>query len=198
VESCADNADPSTDQQAGEREVAQAVEAFQRATDSETACSLLTEDGQRYVVENFGSGKFGNCEDFPSSGEASSEPPPKVAPVGVSGDFALAVVQFGGETDESFVYTLKRVDGNWLIDCPCVVPNPDQIELGESDEAKDYANSAKGLEAAGQEETDGDFDPVIAVGDVALAYQSDGGSAPTLLVNDGNGWRVAPISVGAY
>jgi hypothetical protein len=152
------------------------------------------------VVENFAHGEVGSCEEIPStgSGEASDEPPPKVAPVGVSGDFALAVIQFGGEYNESFVYSLKRLDGEWLIDCPCVIPNPDQIAAGESEEARDYANSPEGLDAAGQEETDGDFDPVIAVGDVALAYQSDGGSAPTLLVNDGNGWRVAGISIGAY
>jgi hypothetical protein len=197
---CADKAETSADDRADEEAVADVLQRGMDAKDPETQCSLLTDAGRRYVIENFGNGKASRCEDIPVSppSEQSDEPAPEIGPVGVSGDFAVAVIRFGGETAENFVYTLRREGGEWLVDCPCVVPTPDQLEAGESTEAKDYVNSPEGLDAAGQEDTDGDFNPVIAVGDVALAYQADGGSAPTLLVNDGNGWRAARISVGAY
>ena len=197
---CADQAEPSAGERADEQAVEHAVQRAMSAKDAETQCSLLTDAGRQYVVDNFAQGKVSRCEDIPvsGSGEQSDEPAPKVGPVGVSGDFALAVIQFDGELDESVVYTLRRVDGDWLIDCPCVVPTPEQVDAGESKDAEDYINSPEGLGAADQEVTDGDFNPVKAVGDVALAYQADGGSAPTLLVNEGNGWRVAPISIGAY
>jgi len=193
-----DNPGNSETDAAAEQEVIAAVDGFHSARDAEGFCSRLTEDGRDYVVENFGE-NIDECEQLFEGAEVGEDAePPKVDPVGVEDDFALAIVQLGGEYDESLVYTLRRQDGEWLIDCPCVVPPPDEFVTDESasNDAEAYINSPQGLSAADQEETDGDFESARAVGDVALAYPSDG-SVPTLLVRDGNGWRVAPIGLGA-
>ncbi len=184
-----------------EHDVVAAIDSLNGARDAESYCAQLTDAGRTYVAKNFAEGGPANsCEQAFGPAEAATPPAklPKVDPVGVEGDFAIAVVQFGGEYDESLIYTLKREDGKWLIECPCTIPDPSQLVSDDdaSGDAQDFINSPEGLSAAGQEDTDGDFNPVVAVGDVALAYQRGGASAPTLLVNDGNGWRVAPISVG--
>jgi hypothetical protein len=195
----ADTTGDSDDEASAERAVVATINAFNSSGDGATYCAKLTDAGRDYVAQNFAEGgPATSCEQAfgPATEPQPPEKLPKVDPVGVDGDFALAVIQFGGKYPESFVCTLKREDGRWLIDCPCVVPSPDQLGGAVDSDAADFANSPEGREAAGVEETDGDFAPVIAVGDVALAYQS--GGAPDLMVNDGNGWHFAPLSVGAY
>jgi hypothetical protein len=195
----ADAGEDSESEANAEHEVVAAVDSLHRSDDAPSYCDQLTEAGRRYVMRA-GDGDAESCEQvFEGEAFPANARVPRVDPVGVEDDFAVAVVRAGGEYDESFVYTLKREDGRWLIDCPCVVPTPDQLVANESEsaEAQEYINSPAGLTAADQEDTDGKFDPVIAVGDVAFAYQSQAGFAPTLLVNDGNGWRVLPTSLGA-
>ena len=181
-----------------ERDVADTVNSFQQASDAEQQCALLTDSGREYVTENFAYPQpAGSCEEAlnPQPGEKDS--PALVGPVGVEGDAAVAIVRFraGQAYEENLVYTLRRQDDRWLIECPCVVPDQDELGGEPSDDALDYINTPSVLDETGYADTDGDYEEVLAVGDVGFAYGP--GGPPTLLVNDGNGWRLSEISLGS-
>src|SRR4051794_30115930 len=91
-----DTPGPSEDERAAEQEVVAAVNAFNGPRDAQEFCSALTDAGENYILENAGKKGAESCRDL--VGDTKFQRPaqlPKVDPVGVEDDFAVAIVQLG-------------------------------------------------------------------------------------------------------
>jgi hypothetical protein len=201
-----DDEGPDRTDPAAEQKIVAAVNIFHRAItegNGERACGELTAAGREELADQFAENGENICEAISKDKPARRGKAvlPRVEPVGVEGDFAVAVIQFPGEREENLLYTLIQEDGEWRVDYPGPIPAPDMIVSGLEKGGRSSPGAGE-VEAAASEQTDETdrVTDVLVIGDIALAYETMGGgpdvSAPSLYVMERGSWRPSHLSLG--
>ena len=141
VVGCGGSEEGSDDAAAARASMLEWLEAAAQG-DPDVACDLMTEVGRNEIAD---AAEVDSCEDLfsDSSRESNARVPDRlVGPVGAEDGIALAVIRYGGtsndDPEENLVYTMREDDGEWKVDS--IRPIPDSDELAEeghpSEEAK--------------------------------------------------------------
>jgi hypothetical protein len=125
--------EPEPDPEAGAQAALEAYFTAMNAADGVALCDLLTENGQDW----YATGGEDLCADPQpsegSAGEWDGAPQPEVIALGADDDVAMALIQYPGDYEESFVTLLRREDGAWKVDIPNPYPIPPSLALEGAD-----------------------------------------------------------------